>query len=96
MMTASLWLLGAALSLATVALTIAIILDRREQDRQSRLRGSRIDSSSTVQRPTVVEWTHSLVLGSDEPSASQARPDIIIGPWTSSSVNIEDEPRKAA
>ncbi|MCA9028990.1 MAG: hypothetical protein KDA86_27570, partial [Planctomycetaceae bacterium] len=71
-------------------------LDRRDQDSRARSRGPALMASATDDKPTVVEWTHDLVLGSNEPGTSQARPDIIIGPWSSSSVRVEDKPRKAA
>ncbi|MEZ6053193.1 MAG: hypothetical protein R3C02_17695 [Planctomycetaceae bacterium] len=96
MLTVSLGLIAAALVLAAAALSIAITLDRRDQDRRTRSRGGAVDSSTIEQQPTVVEWTHSLVLGNNGPDVSQPRPDIIIGPWTSSSVSVEERPRKAA
>ncbi|MEZ6146633.1 MAG: hypothetical protein R3B91_14705 [Planctomycetaceae bacterium] len=95
MLTVSLGLIAAASVLAAAALSIAITLDRRDQDRRTRSRGGAVDSS-TIEQPTVVEWTHSFVLGNNGPDVSQPRPDIIIGPWTSSSVSVEERPRKAA
>ncbi len=96
MLTVSLWLIAAAIIIGSVAFSIAISLDRREQDRRARQRGSVHISSAQPEPTTAVEWGRTLILGGDDSTELHSCPDIIIGPWTSTTVSIEESPRKAA
>ncbi len=96
MLSISLWLIAAALTISVVALSVAVVLDRREQNLRRRQRGSHRTSSATLEPTTALEWGRTLMLGGDASSASRPCPDIIVGPWKSTAVSIEESPRKAA
>ena len=97
MLTVSLVLLAAGLSLGAVALSTAAYLDFR--DRDHRARSERQGRTTTTAAARL--WGNVNVRVDDAESnldvhASQTSPDIIVGPWSTPKVQTDETPRKAA
>ncbi len=96
MLSVSFWLIAAALTLAVIALSIAMTLDRREQDRRAR-QPARVERQFPfTEQATAVEWGRKFVIGIAETESPDACPDIIVGPWGATAAQVDEQPRKAA
>jgi len=95
----SLLLGGMALTIGTVAVSIAAVLDVRDRDRRTRHHSDAKRHAPHAGPPTAHLWQPSSVdcsrLLADDLS-SESGPDIIVGPWKATPSSIDERPRKAA